>query len=209
MVLYIPINQIFYLNILFDCSIIHFMIFPQIIGISGYARVGKDSFGKMLSQELSVEYNKYSKRLSLAYELKKDLDTFLLKKFNISAFTENSEEKKFIRPLLICYGTTLMRKKDPDCWIDKLQKTIDINNSSDIISLVCDIRFENEADWIHRNNGILINLERSGTEPADENENFNGPILKSKSDLNVDWEHVENLHSLKPKVKQILKTILK
>ena len=79
----------------------------------------------MLSQELSVQYNKYSKRLSLAYELKKDLDTFLLKKFNISAFTENSEEKKFIRPLLICYGTSLMRKKDPDCWINKLQKTID------------------------------------------------------------------------------------
>ena len=209
MVLYIPINQIFYLNILFDCSIIHFMIFPQIIGISGYARVGKDSFGKMLSQELSVQYNKYSKRLSLAYELKKDLDTFLLKKFNISAFTENSEEKKFIRPLLICYGTNLMRKKDPDYWINKLQKTIDINNSSGIISLVCDIRFENEADWIHRNNGILINLERSGTEPADENEKFNSPILKSKSDLNIDWEHVENLHSLKPKVKQILKTILK
>ena len=209
MVLYIPISQIFYLNILFDCSIIHFMIFPQIIGISGYARVGKDSFGKMLSQELSVQYNKYSKRLSLAYELKKDLDTFLLKKFNISAFTENSEEKKFIRPLLICYGTNLMRKKDPDYWINKLQKTIDINNSSGIISLVCDIRFENEADWIHRNNGILINLERSGTEPADENEKFNSPILKSKSDLNIDWEHVENLHSLKPKVKQILKTILK
>ena len=137
------------------------------------------------------------------------MDTFLLKKFNISAFTENSEEKKFIRPLLICYGTSLMRKKDPDCWINKLQKTIDINNSSGIISLVCDIRFENEADWIHRNNGILINLERSGTEPADENEKFNSPILKSKSDLNIDWEHVENLHSLKPKVKQILKTILK
>ena len=64
MVLYILINQIFYLNILFDCSIINFMIFPQIIGISGYARVGKDSFGKMLSQELSVDYNKCSKRLS-------------------------------------------------------------------------------------------------------------------------------------------------
>ena len=209
MVLYILINQIFYLNILFDYNIIHFMIFPQIIGISGYARVGKDSFGKILSQELSVGYNKSAKRLSLAYELKKDLDTFLLKKFNISAFTEDSEEKKFIRPLLICYGTNLMRKKDPEYWIKKLQKTIDINNASGIIPLVCDIRFENEADWIHRNNGILINLKRFGIEPADENERFNGPILESKSDLNIDWEQVENLQSLKPKVKEILGTILK
>ena len=209
MVLYIPINQIFYLNILFDCSIIHFMIFPQIIGISGYARVGKDSFGNMLSQELSVQYKKPNKKLSLAYELKKDLDAFLVKKFNISAFTENTEEKKFIRPLLICYGTNLMRKKDPNCWINKLQKTIDINSASGIISLVCDIRFENEADWIHGNNGILINLERLGIKPADENEKINGPTLQSKSDLNVNWEHVENLQSLKPKVKQILKTILK
>ena len=209
MVLYIPINQIFYLNILFDCSIINFMIFPQIIGISGYARVGKDSFGKMLSQELSVQYNKYSKRLSLAYELKKDLDIFLLKKFNISAFTEDTEEKKFIRPLLICYGTSLMRKKDPDCWINKLQKTIDINNCSGIISLICDIRFENEADWINKNNGVLINLERIGIEPADDNEKLNGPVLVSKSDVNVSLEHVENLQSLKPKVKQVLNTILK
>ena len=163
------------------------MIFPNIIGIAGYARTGKDTFGSILIKELK-NVGLSAKKLSLAFELKSDLDSFLTQKFDISAFTEDPKEKNFIRPLLICYGTDLMRKKDPEYWIKKLQKTIDINNNHGIISAVCDIRFVNEASWLKRNGGILIHLQRDGIVPADKNEEHNDALLREASDFPIDWK---------------------
>ena len=144
---------------MFISSIILCMIFPNIIGIAGYARTGKDTFGSILIKELK-NVGLSAKKLSLAFELKSDLDSFLIQKFGFSAFTEVPIEYNFIRPLLICYGTDLMRKKNPEYWIKKLQKTIDINNNHGIISVVCDIRFVNEASWLKQNGGIIAHLKR-------------------------------------------------
>ena len=66
-----------------------------------------------------------------------------------------------------------MRKKDPEYWIKKLQKTVDLNNNSGIISVVCDIRFVNEASWLRNSGGVLAHLKRAGIGPADKNENEN------------------------------------
>lgn len=174
------------MNILLIGDIILCMIFPNILGIAGYARTGKDTFGSILCEELSKN-GISAKKLSLAYELKSDLDAFLIDKFGISAFTEDPKEKSFIRPLLICYGTSLMRKKDPKYWINKLQKTIDINIKSGIISVICDIRFLNEASWLRSSGGILVHLKRSGIEAADENEQNNEHALREFSDFPITW----------------------
>ena len=163
------------------------MIFPNIIGIAGYARTGKDTFGSILIKELN-EIGLSAKKLSLAFELKSDLDNFLQQKFGISAFTEDTKEKSFIRPLLICYGTDLMRKKDPEYWIKKLQKTVDLNINSGIISVVCDIRFLNEAVWLRKSGGVLAHLKRPGIYPADKNENENDHSLREVSDFPINWE---------------------
>ena len=72
------------------------MIFPNIVGVAGYARTGKDTFGGILVEELG-KIGLRAKKLSLAYELKSDLDCFLSDKFGISAFTEDTKEKNFIR----------------------------------------------------------------------------------------------------------------
>lgn len=172
---------------MFISSIILCMIFPNIIGIAGYARTGKDTFGSILIKELK-NVGLSAKKLSLAFELKSDLDSFLIQKFGISAFTEDPKEKNFIRPLLICYGTDLMRKKNPEYWIKKLQKTIDINNNHGIISVVCDIRFVNEASWLKQNGGILAHLKRDGIVPADKNEERNDDLLREVSEFPIDWK---------------------
>ena len=64
----------------------------MIIGISGYARSGKDTFGLSLQRVLET-FKIKSKVNAFANVLKQDLDSFLIKKFNISAFTKNDEEK--------------------------------------------------------------------------------------------------------------------
>ncbi len=205
---YIITNQIIYLNILLIGVIIYCMIFPNIIGIAGYARTGKDTFGSILIKELN-EIGLSAKKLSLAFELKSDLDSFLTDKFGISAFTEDAKEKNFIRPLLICYGTELMRKKDPGYWIKKLQKTIDLNNNSGIISVVCDIRFVNEASWLRKSGGILAHLKRTGIGPADKNENENENSLREVSDFPVSWDSFteDYINKCKPTIKKFINDV--
>ena len=189
-------------------GIIYRMIFPNIIGVAGYARTGKDTFGSILIKELS-EIGLSAKKLSLAFELKSDLDDFLKQKFGISAFTEDTNEKSFIRPLLICYGTDLMRKKDPEYWIKKLQKTVDLNANSGIISVVCDIRFLNEAVWLKKSGGILAHLKRPGIHPADKNENDNDDTLREVSDFPINWESFteDYINKSKPTIKKFINEI--
>jgi len=184
------------------------MIFPNIIGIAGYARTGKDTFGSILVEELQT-FGLSSKKLSLAFELKSDLDKFLIEKFGISAFTEDPKEKGFIRPFLICYGTDLMRKKDPDYWIKKIQKSVDLNINRGIISVVCDIRFLNEANWLQKNGGVLVHLKRSGVKPADINENKNDQGLRDVSDFPIIWESFteDYINNCKPIVKNFINEI--
>ncbi len=196
------------MNILITSGIIYRMIFPNIIGVAGYARTGKDTFGSILIKELS-EIGLSAKKLSLAFELKSDLDDFLKQKFGISAFTEDTNEKSFIRPLLICYGTDLMRKKDPEYWIKKLQKTVDLNANSGIISVVCDIRFLNEAVWLRKSGGILAHLKRPGIHPADKNENDNDDTLREVSDFPINWESFteDYINKSKPTIKKFINEI--
>ena len=184
------------------------MIFPNIIGIAGYARTGKDTFGSILIKELN-EIGLSAKKLSLAFELKSDLDNFLQQKFGISAFTEDTKEKSFIRPLLICYGTDLMRKKDSEYWIKKLQKTVDLNTNSGIISVVCDIRFLNEAVWLRKSGGVLAHLKRPGIYAADKNENENDHSLREVSDFPINWESFteDYINNCKPIIKKFINEV--
>ena len=196
------------MNIFPISVIIYRMIFPNIIGIAGYARTGKDTFGSILIKELNA-IGLSARKLSLAFELKSDLDNFLQQKFGISAFTEDPKEKNFIRPLLICYGTELMRKKDPQYWIRKIQKTVDLNINSGIISVVCDTRFLNEATWLRKSGGILAHLKRTGVDPADKNENQNDDALREVSDFPIDWESFteDYINNCKPIVKKFINNV--
>ena len=91
-----------------------------VIGLCGHARSGKDSFCGLAIPHLDKK-GKRSKRVAIADELKKDLSSFLIQKVGISPFTPDEEHKKMIRPLLVAYGTNLMRSIDEDWWLKKLR----------------------------------------------------------------------------------------
>jgi hypothetical protein len=169
----------------------------MIIGISGVARSGKDTLANGFV-EIFRKCGVKAKRYALADELKKEVKHFLQKNVGIDSFTQNDDDKRIIRPFLVSYGTHLRRKLNPDCWIEKLTE----NLKGDTISIVSDIRYENEAEWVLDQGGLLIHITRfNGSDyilPANEEETANDPILQKKSSVCFTWDtfgetHKENL----------------
>ena len=160
---------------------------PMIIGLTGLARCGKDTFCNYARQHLkSLNYE--SQRLAFADELKKDVDVFLIEKLGISAFTEVTEEKEIIRPMLTTWGTEIMRKKDNLHWVKKVEEIINENQKENIVSIVTDIRFPNEIEYIHKIGGKVVHLTMNGNQPANEYEKKNDPLLREVSDCFVVWK---------------------
>jgi tRNA uridine 5-carbamoylmethylation protein Kti12 len=75
----------------------------KVIGISGLARSGKDCFATIATKILTEKYKLKVDRHALAYELKDDLKDLVKKKTGIDIFTEKTEEKNIIRPLLVIF----------------------------------------------------------------------------------------------------------
>lgn len=150
----------------------------KIIGISGNARSGKDTLGRNMVSILSDSGIK-AKTFSFAHELKKSVDGFLIEQLGISAFTEDSDEKKIIRPFLVNWGTEIMRKKDSEHWIKSIEKKL----SDNCVNIITDVRFENELDWVKEKNGLSVFLSREGIAPANSYEEENNKLLSENVDL--------------------------
>jgi hypothetical protein len=165
----------------------------QLIGISGFARSGKDTFFQRSSNLLSKE-GKQSKRYAFADALKEELDELLLKYTGISAFTEENKDKELIRPLLVTYGTELRRKLNQNCWIEKIQdRVIDSLNRKEYV-FITDVRFKNEAEWIRMNGGLLVNVSRAGVTPANHEEHKQLHLMKRFITHNCFWETYGDNH---------------
>lgn len=160
----------------------------MIIGISGVARSGKDTLANgfvKIFEELGVK----AKRYALADELKLEVRSFIKKTLNIDVFDLTDYQKKLIRPFLVFWGTHIRRENNKNCWIESLEKQL----KPDTLTIVSDIRYENEAEWVKNNGGILIHISRIGDfgniiEAPNEEERQNDPILASKSDANFVWQ---------------------
>lgn len=175
----------------------------NIISISGNARSGKDTLAKNMSSILE-EVGIRTKIVSFANELKESVNEFLLEQTGISAFTEDDEEKKIIRPFLVCWGTDVIRKIDDSTWINKLEE----NLCSDSVNIITDLRFENELKWVQEIKGLSVFIERDGVEPANEYEKTNNLLLKESVDLNFTFGNFEDKNILRLTSVEILDKLI-
>lgn len=137
------------------------MTLPRIIGITGYARHGKDTIASVLSRELG--YN----RVALADQMKAlmlVLDPILHgsafdseEPLRLSSVVEAGgwEEAKTdpeVRRLLQVFGTEVGREGlGENVWIEALvRNTKGFYPPSDRKIVIPDIRFLNEAEWVRR-----------------------------------------------------------
>ena len=106
---------------------------PLVVGISGIARAGKDSFVQDCFTYLD-KYNQenntniYFNSVSFAQAIKEALNYFLLRHYKISPWTEDEKEKKLIRPFLLAHGDG-MREIGPLHWVNKLKEQIERNQT--------------------------------------------------------------------------------
>ena len=52
---------------------------------------------------------------------------------------------------------------------------------------VTDVRFENEAQWIKMNNGVLVHISREGVGPANHEEHRQYVRMKKYIHFNLHW----------------------
>jgi hypothetical protein len=177
------------------------------IGISGYARSGKDTFGESL-QKILGHYGIKSKTYALATQLKFDINFLTEGDFGINAFTKDSEEKKIIRPLLVGYGEA-WRRADPEHWLS----IVDSNLEPRTLPIITDIRYENEADYVLKNQGFLLSINRALPDGSfvlagNKEEEENHPLVLSKCHFNLCWNTTEDRYEIEQIVENFIISIL-
>lgn len=179
---------------------------PIVIGVGGFARSGKDTFVKIAKKILKK--NGYTPiKLAFADAVKEDMDTFLKENYNISAWTDDTEEKKIIRPFLVSHGCGKRLQTEGKYWIDKVNEEIERIHCEDV-AFISDCRFPNEVDWIHEKwGGWFVHLKKYSISDLhtasgeyylgqklydvapNEEEATNDPICEKKADYKLEMEN--------------------
>jgi len=178
----------------------------RIIQLSSVATCGKDLFFS-IAQKILKNNGYNAIRFAYADPVKRDLDPFLIEKTGISAFTTNPEEKKLIRPFIVAYSTTLMRKINPNVWIEKTDKYLETLTSdaecfhpdTDIL-IGTDCRFPNEALYVRNLFGQTIHIKKYTydndklvkiyTPPVNDEEAYYDPLNQEMADIKMEWEAI-------------------
>lgn len=165
---------------------------PKIlIGLAGKAGVGKTTIAQCFVKWGYVQ-------LSYATPLKTALA--VLTGLPIEHFID-SELKEIKIPGLDISPRTLMQKIGTECirnmihpnfWIWKMRHSISAHSDRDII--IDDIRFENEAQLIRNNGGIVIHLTRSFISPTKHTKHKSErPLEHYKNDIIINIQESPEL----------------
>lgn len=188
----------------------------KVIGIAGYARCGKDTFVG-IAKNILTKNNYTPLRVAFADKLKEESEAMLkANKFAATVYTEDGDAKKLIRPLLVWWGCQRRYESEGGLyWVDRVddqlralaKDMIDNGMSPErVVALVSDVRFANEAKWVHDQwGGVVIHLKRWSTkevrdgygdtvfaktyDPApNEEEAKNDPLVQELADHRIEWE---------------------
>jgi len=186
---------------------------PLVIGVGGFARAGKDTFVKVATKILNQNGYRCVK-LAFADALKSELAPFLKDCYGISAWTDDTNEKSIIRPIMVAHGCQKRIQTNGRYWVDKIDETLKSGRINEDVVFVSDCRFPNEADWLHNNwNGWFVHLKKYSVQSGMQYDSFTGkesgfrewkqydeapnqeeakndPICEQKADYRLELENV-------------------
>lgn len=144
----------------------------QIVGMNGFARSGKDTAARGL---VAAGF----KQFALADPIRESmltLDPLMPSGYRFSEVVENHlgdwdackadpiDGSEF-RKLMQRFGTEVGRSLlGANVWIDVLEKRIQASGADRVV--ISDVRFDNEAEWVRSQGGLVIQVKRPGTGPA-------------------------------------------
>lgn len=151
----------------------------EVLGLCGYARVGKDT----AAANLPVPFH----RFAFADALKRDLSPLLAQ---VGCDLTIPSDKERARPLLVAWGATA-RAFAPDHWIRRTFEEIREYAAREYLEgrparvVVTDIRYPNECAAILALGGRVVYVSRHGFGPANEEEE--GSIAAIRRDYPLPW----------------------
>ena len=178
----------------------------MIVGISGYARTGKDTVAKFISEFYNFKHVAFANKLrDCLYALNPLVDNnkYLREVIDSVGWNGYKETEWYleIRRLLQRFGTEVGRDLlHPDIWINST-----LNSHEDLV--VSDVRFKNEVDAIKNiYDGYIIRINRPGV----------GPVNNHSSDTLIDTLKVDyiinndgGIYDLQDKIHLIMEKIWK
>ena len=190
----------------------------KLIGITGYARVGKNYFtshAKAILEDRGERVVEYS----FAAKLKEEMRRVLMDEFGIDILNCTPQEKELIRPVVVYWAEIRRTVSKGTYFINSIKDKVEKSLNDGFIVFITDVRFKeytfDELDYI-KSSGCLIGIRRfSKTEggnrvyipPAIDKEKANGPILYQNSDYIVDWETSNDSDYINDHVKHALKSV--
>jgi len=158
------------------------------IGIGGLARAGKDTLASNLTDIISEDWGISVQVFAIADILKERINPFISKEFGISAFSENTEDKKIIRPILVSYGESMKTKYGHNFWLSELYSHKECTWSDNkVFPIISDTRFDFEVKSVQERGGQVIHITKQGNLPPNEIEALNDPLVAKEADLNHTW----------------------
>lgn len=136
----------------------------MLLGVTGKARSGKDTFAEMLAEELFNLTQKKFVLMAYATELKLRVQRdFDLSYEQLWGGEKEVEDKRYpkgegfwsAREILQSYGE-YFRSVDKLFWVNNLFKVIEEKEYSNVI--VTDVRYPNEADPIKERSGYILRV---------------------------------------------------
>lgn len=176
----------------------------KIIGITGPAGAGKNTLGDIFEEHLHMQ-DKTCIQLSLAAPLKR-AGTSMFGWIDLDRDQKEAEHKDYgfsPRSYWQDLGKWMRDTYGADIFVRILRDTVAMFDDSDFV-IVTDVRYDNEADWIKKQGGCVIKIDRD-VEKVRDHESENGV---SMSFIDGGLSNNSTIEALEVEGIQLLKTFI-
>lgn len=150
---------------------------PKIIGFTGLAGAGKDTCAHIVSTHCKGKVYSYAFADPIKGAVKAlfDMSDAQMHHPGMKEMPDARWGGKTPRQLMQWLGTDIMRAQfDKDFFTRHMHMRLDSHAESDSVVLVTDVRFDNEAELIHKMGGVVVLIEREGHERTHSHSSENG-----------------------------------
>jgi adenosyl cobinamide kinase/adenosyl cobinamide phosphate guanylyltransferase len=191
----------------------------MLIGISGKARSGKDTFAEMLSRELQEQTGQAYVLMAYAHELKlkvqKDFDLSYEqlwgeeKEIEDKRYRKHTDKDEMVywtaREIMQNYGQ-FFRTINYDFWVDHLFSVIEEKEYKTVI--ITDLRHTNEVNAVVDGGGFHVRVEREEDEATHNKQHISETALDERHRIDFTVNNYWTLKELKSAAKDVARFLV-